>query len=103
MSANGMVRPRAADKSLHPIRASSDLSCEVATCRGRSVDQRTDGFTSCDVAFFTMAKNKRPELDLITEAQAARVEARAMPQGPGRTAAMQKNRHSSRCCRLTRN
>jgi hypothetical protein len=29
-----------------------------------------------------MAKNKRPELDLITEAQAARVEARAMPQDP---------------------
>jgi hypothetical protein len=36
-----------------------------------------------------MAKNKRPELDLITEAQAARVEARAMPQGPGRTAAIE--------------
>src|SRR5258708_2870904 len=50
-----------------------------------------------------MAKNKRPEPDLITEAQAAPVEARAMPQGPGRTAAMQKSRHSSKCCRLTRN
>jgi hypothetical protein len=37
-----------------------------------------------------MAKNKRPEPDLITGAQAALVEARAMPQGPGRTAAMQK-------------
>ena len=37
-----------------------------------------------------MAKNKRPELDLDAEAQAALDEARAMPQGPGRTAAMQK-------------
>jgi len=37
-----------------------------------------------------VAKNKRPEPDLIAEAQAALVEARAMPQGPGRTAAMQK-------------
>ena len=36
-----------------------------------------------------MAKNKRPELDLVTEAQAALVEARAMPQGPGRTAAVE--------------
>jgi hypothetical protein len=32
-------------------RANWDLSCEVATCRGRSVDQRTDGFTPCDVVF----------------------------------------------------
>jgi hypothetical protein len=36
-----------------------------------------------------MAKGKRPEPDLITEAQAARVEARAIPQG-SRTAAMRK-------------
>jgi hypothetical protein len=50
-----------------------------ATCLIRSVENRTDKVTSCDVAF--LAKNKRPEPDLITEAQAARVEARAMPQG----------------------
>ena len=37
-----------------------------------------------------MAKNKRPELDLDAEAQVALDEARAMPQGPGRTAAMKK-------------
>jgi hypothetical protein len=36
-----------------------------------------------------MAKNKRPEPDLITETQAALVEARAMRQGPGRTAAIE--------------
>ena len=36
-----------------------------------------------------MAKNKRPEFDLDAEAQAALVEARAMPQGPGRTAAIE--------------
>ncbi len=40
--------------------------------------------------FFTMAKNKGPELDLDAEAQAALDEARAMPQGPERTAAMKK-------------
>src|SRR5712672_3134189 len=40
--------------------------------------------------FFTMAKNKRPELDLDADAQAALDEARAMPQGPERTAAMKK-------------
>ena len=37
-----------------------------------------------------MAKNKRPELDLDAEAQAALDEARAMPQGRERTAAMKK-------------
>jgi hypothetical protein len=37
-----------------------------------------------------MAKNKRPELDLDAEAQAALDEARAMPQGPERTAALKK-------------
>jgi len=37
-----------------------------------------------------MAKNKRPELDLDAEAQAALDEARTMPQGPERTAAMKK-------------
>jgi len=37
-----------------------------------------------------MAKNKRPELDLDAEVQAAFDEARAMPQGSERTAAMQK-------------
>jgi len=36
-----------------------------------------------------MAKNNRPELDSVTEAQAALVEARAMPQGPDRTAAIE--------------
>jgi hypothetical protein len=36
-----------------------------------------------------MAENKRPELDLVTEAQAALVETRAMRQGPGRTAAIE--------------
>ena len=70
-------------------RASWDLSCEVATCRGRSVDQRTDEFTLRDVVFFTMAKNERPELDSVTEAQAALVEAGAMREGPGRTAAVE--------------
>ena len=37
-----------------------------------------------------MAKNKRPELDLDAEAQAALDEARATPQGAERTAAMKK-------------
>ncbi len=37
-----------------------------------------------------MTKNKRPELDLDAEAQAALDEARAMPQGPERIAAMKK-------------
>ena len=40
--------------------------------------------------FFTMTKNKRPELDLDAEAQAALDEARDMPQGPERTAALKK-------------
>jgi len=35
-------------------------------------------------------RNARPELDLDAEAQAALDEARAMPQGPERTAAMKK-------------
>jgi hypothetical protein len=38
------------------LRANWDLSCEEATCRGRSVDQRTDEFTSRDVAFSTWLK-----------------------------------------------
>ncbi len=37
-----------------------------------------------------MTKNKRPELDLDAEAQAALDEARDMPQGPERTAALKK-------------
>ena len=37
-----------------------------------------------------MAKNKRPELDLDAEAQAALDEAREMSQGPERTAALKK-------------
>ena len=37
-----------------------------------------------------MTKNKRPELDLDAEAQAALDEARDMPQGPQRTAALKK-------------
>ena len=37
-----------------------------------------------------MAKNKRPELDLDAEAQVALDEARVMPQGRERTAAMKK-------------
>ena len=37
-----------------------------------------------------MATNKRPVLDLDAEAQAALDEARAMPQGPERTAALKK-------------
>jgi len=37
-----------------------------------------------------MTKNKRPELDLDAEAQAALDEAREMPQGPARTAALKK-------------
>ena len=36
-----------------------------------------------------MAKNERPELGVVTEAQAALVKARAMPQGPGRAAAIE--------------
>ncbi len=56
----------------------------------RCVEDRTDKVTSCAVAFFSKTKNKRPELDLDVEAQAALDEARAMPQGPERAAAMQK-------------
>ena len=37
-----------------------------------------------------MTKNKRPELDLDAEAQAALDEAREMSQGPERTAALKK-------------
>jgi hypothetical protein len=37
-----------------------------------------------------MTKNKRPELNLDAEAQAALDEAREMPQGPERTAALKK-------------
>jgi hypothetical protein len=37
-----------------------------------------------------MTKNKRPEPDLDADAQAALDEARAMPQGRERTAAMKK-------------
>jgi len=37
-----------------------------------------------------MTKNKRSELDLDAEAQAALDDARAMPQGPERIAAMKK-------------
>jgi len=56
----------------------------------RSVEERTDK-RDAPCSFFTMAKNKRPELDLDAEAQAAPLdEARAMPQGPERTAAMKK-------------
>jgi hypothetical protein len=36
-----------------------------------------------------MVQNKRPEPDLVTEAPAALVEARAMRQGRGRTAAIE--------------
>src|SRR6266550_4447797 len=50
-----------------------------------------------------MTNNKRPELDLDAEAQAALDEARDMPQGPQRTAALKKAGHSSKGCRLTRN
>ena len=57
--------------------------------RIRRVEDRTDEVISCAVAF-TMTKSKRPELDLDAEAQAALDEARAMPQGPERTAAMKK-------------
>ncbi len=57
--------------------------------RIRRVKDRTDEVMSCAVAF-TMTKSKRPELDLDAEAQAALDEARAMPQGPERTAAMKK-------------
>jgi len=57
--------------------------------RIRRVEDRTDEVMSCAVAF-TMTKSKRPELDLDAEAQAALDEARAMPQGPERTAAMKK-------------
>ena len=53
----------------------------------RSVEERTDKVTT---SFVTMAKNKRPELDLDAEAQAALDEAREMPQGPARTAALKK-------------
>jgi hypothetical protein len=55
----------------------------------RSVEDRTDNEITATY-FFTMAKNKRPELDLDAKAQAALDEARAMPQGPERTAALKK-------------
>jgi hypothetical protein len=57
--------------------------------RIRRVEDRTDKVMSSVVAF-TMTKSDRPELDLDAEAQAALDEARAMPQGPERIAAMKK-------------
>ena len=41
-------------------------------------------------SFFSMAKEKTRALDLDAKAQAALDEARAMPQGPERTAALKK-------------
>jgi len=63
--------------------------CDAGNFPDRRVEDRTDKVMSCAVAI-TMTKSKQPELDLDAEAQAALDEARAMPQGPERTAAMKK-------------
>src|SRR5882672_6820697 len=89
------------------LRASRDLSCEVATCRGRSVDQRTDTFTPGDVVFSPWLKTSGQNLIRSPKRQRRSLRPARCPRVqaelPRSNCCDAENRHCSTCCRLTRN